>query len=248
MTPISIQLYTVREYVPSEGMDAVLERIARIGYDGVEPGDVGADPSAYRRKLANLGLRASSWFGPHPEPSNVNQMIETAKALEVENVVTGYWIPDWETPEAMAKMANELNAAIPAFSAAGLNLCMHNHWFEFDPLDGRPAILKLMEMCPGLKLEVDIYWASGFGANDVASFVRGHKADIPLLHVKDGPLVKGEPHTALGKGKMDIPPILAAADPSVLRWLVVELDECGTDMWTAVEESYMYLVGSGVAG
>jgi hypothetical protein len=41
--------------------------------------------------------------------------------------------------------------------------------------------------------------------------------------------------------------IIRAADPAVTRWLVVELDACDTDMWQAVEDSYQYLVGNGLA-
>ncbi len=31
------------------------------------------------------------------------------------------------------------------------------------------------------------------------------------------------------------------------KWLVVELDACATDMFEAVEQSYRYLVGNGLA-
>ncbi len=38
--------------------------------------------------------------------------------------------------------------------------------------------------------------------------------------------------------------VIGAADPKVLRWLVVELDECARDMLQAVRASYDWLVGS----
>ena len=37
-------------------------------------------------------------------------------------------------------------------------------------------------------------------------------------------------------------PIIQAADPKLLKWLVVELDACATDMMTAVADSCTYLV------
>ena len=52
---------------------------------------------------------------------------------------------------------------------------------------------------------------------------------------------------AVGKGKMNIRPIVTAADPAVLRWLVVELDECATDMLDAIRDSYTWLVSQGFA-
>jgi hypothetical protein len=51
---------------------------------------------------------------------------------------------------------------------------------------------------------------------------------------------------AVGKGRMPIERVVKAANPAVLRWLVVELDECGTDMTRAVRESCRYLMKTGL--
>ena len=247
MYPVSIQLYTVRQYNEAEGSQAILEHIAKAGYDAVEPGDVSPDPAAYLRRVKDLGMTVSSWFGPFPDAEHLNQVIETAKALEVDNVACGFWIPDFESVAAIGRTAEKLRAAVHEMHDAGLNLCMHNHWFEFDLVDGQLAMDRLLNACPGLKLELDIYWASNFGAVDAQTVVRTRADCIHLLHVKDGPLVKGEPQTALGQGKLDLPAIIGAADPKVLKWLVVELDECATDMWRAVEASVTYLRKTGLA-
>jgi sugar phosphate isomerase/epimerase len=105
----------------------------------------------------------------------------------------------------------------------------------------------LLEKAPSLLSELDIYWACNFGAVDVPALLRRQAARTPLLHVKDGPLVQGQPHTPAGAGKMDIPAVIAAADESVLEWVIVELDECATDMTEAVGQSCKYLVGEGLA-
>ena len=67
------------------------------------------------------------------------------------------------------------------------------------------------------------------------------------MHIKDGPLERDKAHVAVGDGRMDIAGIIAAADPDVLEWLIVELDACDTDMMTAVEGSYRYLTQQGLA-
>ena len=114
-------------------------------------------------------------------------------------------------------------------------------------LEGKLALEHFLELAPAAWAEVDAYWACNFGAVDVPALVGKWKSRIPLLHVKDGPLVEGEPHQAVGAGKMDIPAVVAAADESVLQWLTVELDQCATDMMAAVRDSYDYLVGNGLA-
>jgi sugar phosphate isomerase/epimerase len=98
-----------------------------------------------------------------------------------------------------------------------------------------------------VQFEIDTYWASNFEACDPPEQVAKFKARTPYLHIKDGNLEKGQPMLAVGSGKMDFPAVIAAADPNVLRWLVVELDSCATDMLTAVADSYRYLVGNGLA-
>jgi hypothetical protein len=69
--------------------------------------------------------------------------------------------------------------------------------------------------------------------------------NAPLLHIKDGPAVRGDPMTALGEGVIDIPSVVEAG-AGATEWLIVELDECATDMLTALEKSYRYLVDKGL--
>jgi sugar phosphate isomerase/epimerase len=46
--------------------------------------------------------------------------------------------------------------------------------------------------------------------------------------------------TAVGEGTVDMPAVLEAAQAHA-EWLIVELDECATDMMEAVDKSYRYL-------
>ena len=94
---------------------------------------------------------------------------------------------------------------------------------------------------------MDTYWAANFGAVDAAAEVAHVRDRAPLLHIKDGPLERNEAHVAVGDGKMDIAATIAAADPNVLEWIVVELDACDTDMMTAVAKSYDFLTRNRLA-
>ena len=49
---------------------------------------------------------------------------------------------------------------------------------------------------------------------------------------------------AVGDGVMDVP---AIAKASRAKWHVVELDQCATDMFTAIEKSHRYLTSHGLA-
>jgi sugar phosphate isomerase/epimerase len=238
--PISIQLYTVRTLLEKGDPYEVIQQIADIGYDAVE-GFVGDSPSEFRQRASEMGLSVSSYYGPVPTLETVSQFIDTALALGVKHTVAGFWIPDLETVEAIERSASQVNAILPYIHAAGLTFSLHNHWMEFGEVEGRLVIDRLVEICPTVGLELDIYWASNFGMHRSEDMVKRYRDHINLMHVKDGPLEKGKPMLPAGEGKVDIPACISAADPGRLDWLIVELDEYDGPMMEAAERSYRYL-------
>lgn len=247
--PISIQLYTVREEAKDGNHSAILKQIAETGYQGVEGGaGYGLDRREFRAMVEDLGMVVSSTWGPIPEDDgSVQELMDSAGELGTTNLVGGLWIPDFETEDAIRRTAERINYGLPALRRAGLSYSLHNHWMEFEPLGNRLKVDLLADLCPDLLFEVDIYWCTNFGVNNAAEQVAKLRDRIELLHVKDGPQVKGRSHVAVGAGTINVGEVLAAADPDKVRWLVVELDECDTDMMAAVRESYDYLVGNGLA-
>jgi len=247
MKPISLQLYTLREAAAADFI-GVLKQVAEIGYKGVEPaGLYGHNGEQVRKVLDDLGMVASSMHCPLPSEENVNQVIDTAKALGCDKLIGGFWIEEFKTKQTIVAAAERFQAAAELVESHGMKLGYHNHWAEFEQREGQYGLEILLANAPGVFSELDVYWASNFGSVDVPAFIRKYKDKIPLLHVKDGPLVRGEPHTAVGAGKMDIPACIRAADEGVLQWLIVELDECATDMLTAVRQSYQYLTDNKLA-
>lgn len=247
MKPISIQLYTVRELAKDGNHLSVLKEIADIGYSGVEGHGYGMTPTEFRKVIADLGMSVSSYFGPFPDKDGIQEFMDTASALGTKLCVSGFWVEEFENLDAIKRTADRVAPAVEVLKSNGFIFGLHNHWMEFEMVEGRWAIDHLIDLVPDLCLEIDIYWCANFGANDAADVVAKHRSRAHLLHVKDGSLVKGEPHLAVGSGKMDIPGTLAAADESVTHWHVVELDECATDMMQAVRDSYNYLVGNGLS-
>ena len=245
MAPVSVQLYSVRDEAAKDFI-SVLKKIAGFGYQGVEfAGLHGHSPTEIRKVLDDLGLVASSAHVGLPTRENVGEMLDTARMLGYSMMITGKGGNDFKTGDAINRAADAFQSAA-ALLPKGVRLGYHNHWWEFDRLDGRLGLDLFLERAPGIFSQLDVYWASNFGAVDPAKFIAEHKKRMPSLHIKDGPLVRNQPHTAVGKGKMNIPSIVQAADPKVLKWLVVELDSCATDMMTAVKESYEYLTSQGL--
>jgi len=246
--PLSVQLYSLRQE-SSVNYPKVLERLAKIGYKGVEPasGFYGFTCKEFRRFLDNLGLVASSSHYPWVGSETLGMVIDVAGTLGITLVGCGFGSKDFADMDSIKRTAEKVNQWVEPLKKAGLTLFQHNHEYEFTKVQERLAYDWYAELCPGVMFEIDTYWASNSGANDPAEQVRKFSKRTPLLHIKDGPLQQREAQVAVGSGKMDIPAVIQAANPAVLKWLVVELDRCDTDMFTAIEQSYAYLVGNRLA-
>jgi sugar phosphate isomerase/epimerase len=246
MKPVSVQLYTLRELMAKDFV-GVLKKVAEIGYKGVEPaGFYGIRPKEVRKIIEDHGMVISSSHSPGVNTGNIGECVELAEILGVDMLCCGFGPKEFATLEDIKKTADKVTQMCAGLKKYGLKLFMHNHYWEYAVVDGKLAIDHFIELAPDVLFELDTYWASNFGANDPAAQVARFKKQIPLLHIKDGPLVKDQAMVAVGSGKMDFKKVIGAADPKVLRWLVVELDKCDTDMLKAVEDSYKYLTSSGL--
>jgi sugar phosphate isomerase/epimerase len=246
--PISVQLYTLRE-ASTEDFDGVLEKLSLLGFKGVEPFNLfGKTPAAFKQQVNDLGMAVSSTHFPWTNRSDsITTVVDVVQALGLSRAPGGFGPDDFKDMEAVKRTIEATAHFVEALKPHGISLFLHNHYWEYDLIDGRPGYHYLQDAVPEVEFEIDTYWAANFGNNDPAEEISRVKSRMPLIHVKDGPLIKGESHVAVGSGKMDIPALFDAVDPDVFEWAVVELDQCDTDMLTAVAKSYRYLTDNNLA-
>lgn len=239
--PLSVQLYSLRDAI-AEDLEKVIAQVADIGYLGVEPyGGLDARRVVAACKAHGLTIHSAHLSGL--VESDLDSALEKAAAYGISRVVVPWYPPEsFATAEGVRALADKLNEANRIVRGQGLELGYHNHDFEFTHIDGRPAYDLLLELLDdSILLELDTYWVTVAG-EDAAGRVRALADRAPLLHIKDGPGVKGEPMLAVGDGVLDTAGIVAAASAD---WLVVELDACATDMMTAIARSYAYMTARG---
>lgn len=245
--PIALQLYTVRDALTKD-FAGVVRRIAAMGYVGVETaGFPGTTPKDAARLFKELGLVVCSAHLPLPLGEKKNEVLDTLAVLGCKRIILGGTPRDLKTADQVRQACDSFNEANAVAASNGLSFGIHNHWWEFQRVeDGRTAFEVMRErLDPAVFFEVDVYWAKTGGADPLA-LVPDLGRRAPLLHLKDGPCVVGQPMVAVGSGTLDFRAIVAAGAGSA-EWLIVELDECATDMLAAVEKSYTYLVGEGLA-
>ncbi|MFW6303707.1 MAG: sugar phosphate isomerase/epimerase family protein [Candidatus Sumerlaeota bacterium] len=245
--PIALQLFTLREQA-REDFFGTLQTVADIGYKGVEPaGFFDNDPAEVRKAVEDMGMTICSNHGPWLSPDNVNEVIDVLSDLGLDTAVCGFGPDHFTDTEAIMSTVEQVKKMQSQLKKQGFKLAIHNHFWEFELLDGMFKYDYVMEQCPELLSELDVYWAANFGANDPVKKVRRYADKMPLMHLKDGDLGEDKMMKALGSGKLDIPAIIGAANNDVLDWIIVELDRCEGDMVEAVRESYAYMTGEGLA-
>jgi len=239
--PPALQLYTVREQLAA-GRAGTLRQIAALGYRAVEPFNVLDDPGGLAADLAAAGLAVCSLHAA-PTADQAGAVIRAARALGTDTVIVPYLPPAaFADADGVRAVAAGLNGMAARLAGHGLRLGYHNHDFELATVvQGRPALEVLAgALDDSVLLEVDTYWAA-VGGQDVPALLGRLGDRVRYLHVKDGPVTKDDPMTAVGAGRMPVAEILAAGRAA--EWHVVELDWCATDMMTAVADSLTWLAG-----
>jgi len=218
-----------------------LERVAEIGYDGIEgaagiAGRVGLSVAEMKHRLHELGLEAVAQGGVQPESDEEQLQQVISDALDIGcRYVVQYWGPV-ESKEQLLEEAKFFDRVGEKCADAGLTFCYHNHNHEFATFDGEYAMdILLANTDPdNVMAELDVAWVT-YGGADPASMIRKHAGRCPILHVKD--LVEvpegGEPSnegrkrtkfTEVGTGVVDIEGAVEAARECAVEWLSIEQD------------------------
>jgi sugar phosphate isomerase/epimerase len=264
--PLAVNLFSVRRELIAD-FEGTHARLAEMGYVGVEPMIFGPIPlealpidmriptppaTEYRALLDRLGLATASLHAPLPENngpggSGADYVLDFARALGTDQLVLSSFMALPDAANAHADPA-VLNQAIDRFAVAaelahsqGIALGFHNHHLEWEAdLNGRYAWDLFWDGVDSrVHAEVDVYWAQTANQNPV-EVLEKLGARATRVHLKDGPCVLGEPQVALGEGRVDIESCVAAAAHA--EWHIVELDECATDIFAALEKSARYLI------
>ena len=246
--PIALQLYSLREAIAAEGFVAVVEEVAKMGFAGVETaGFPGTTAKEAAKLFADLGLAVPSAHIAMPLGDSKSEVLDTMAVLGAKQITSpSIGQEPYQSIDGIKKACERFNQANAVARESGYTFAIHNHWMEFQDVEGRNAFDVLLENLDQTVLfQLDTYWIQTAGKDPVQIIKKlGQRA--PTLHIKDGPCTREEPMLAFGEGKMDIPALVDAGGQAT-EWLIVELDRCATDMAEAVEKSYTYMINKGLA-
>ncbi len=245
IAPIGLQLYSIRELCKTDFMKA-LGDVAAMGYKGVElAGLHGHSASAVKSRLNELQLIAFSSHLPLPTEENIHELAEQARILGFHWIVSGLGPDAYADRTTCLASAKKLQAAARLAREAGFGFAYHNHEWEFDHLiEGKLPFEIILDNAPDVHFEMDTYWVT-VGKASATQLIQQYHNRIPMFHIKDGPAERGHAMVAVGQGKLQWAEIFSSMTASSVDWVIVEFDQCDTDILTAVDLSRKYLVSEG---
>ncbi|MEM7655161.1 MAG: TIM barrel protein [Bacteroidota bacterium] len=260
---IGLQLYTVREALAEAPADT-LQKIAQMGYHQVETMTV-QSLGEMVPMIQDAGLKVNSSFmqwsvltgrwdllGMSSPGYAMEELIDSAARYELEYVVFGYLMPEERgTLDDYKAIIDQLNEAGEQFAELGVQLCYHNHNFEFMEMEGTtPFDVMIERFDPEMvKFEFDVFWASLAGWDPLATMERlgGRMAQVHLKDKRKGePVVfaneeaKPEAFKELGQGEVDIRKVIQLAESYNVAHCHVEQDHSPNPL-NSIETSLSYL-------
>ena len=256
---IGLQLWTVRNELKQD-KQATLKSVADAGYQQVEFG--GVDQGLELQTLCkDLGLKMTSSFINWQaicNPKNKNapsleSVIEDAKKLELKHLVFGYIGKSFrQTADQFHAHIERANQFGEMCKKAGIQLCYHNHAFEFEKIEGDKTGFDLFiegfdpENC---KFELDVFWVK-IGGWDPYRTLKRLDGRVSQVHLKDlklgSPIFYDEsqvPHDSfkeLGNGAIDMRKVMKISEAIGVEQCHVEQDQ-SSDPIKSIYQSISHL-------
>ncbi len=256
---IGLQLYTLRNEIQNDGLEATLEKVAGIGYKwmegfGYENGMIlGKSPQEFGQIITGLGMTLPSMHavtelttsgGKSAIMDAMRKAAEDSKTAGAQYLVYAYLNESERTSlDDYKRHAETFNQFGEISKEVGLQFAYHNHDFEFETFDNTIAYDYLIENTdPELvKFELDLYWIVKAGYDPIEYFNKAN-GRIELWHVKDMNNQDEKFFAPVGKGIIDFEPIFAQKDVSGMKFFFVEQDQTKDQPpLEAIAESFNYL-------
>ncbi|RYY27019.1 MAG: sugar phosphate isomerase/epimerase [Sphingobacteriaceae bacterium] len=258
---IGLQLYTIREAMEKDPA-AALAKVSKLGFNSVEGATYtgtqkfyGMEAAAFSRLLKQNGLiMPSSHYRLGDEKMNGEtpkgtimqdwgKAVDDAATVGIKYMVCAY-LSESERggTERYKQIAERFNKAGETCKKAGIQLCYHNHDFEFKQENGKFLYEVLLENTDKnlVKMEMDLYWVNKAGQDPIALITK-HPGRFPLWHVKDMDKTPERAFTEVGNGSIDFKKIFKSADKAGLKYFFVEQDRTPGDPFNSISQSISYI-------
>ncbi len=254
MLPVALQLYSVRDSLEKDFI-GTLKAVKEMGYDGVEfaGGLYGHSPEEIRDALKEFDLTPVSSHTNLVEMRTQGYSIfDVYKTIGCKYITVPCISPGEKVgEEKFDLMISDLAKFGVIANLYNMPLCYHNHGHEFGKhANGQYGLDYIYSSVPKelLKAQFDVGFIDWMGI-DPAEYIKKYTGRVPMLHLKDyaspgkakkedvytredAPFIPIQPDEErhfhvrpVGRGLLDVPSIVKAAEEAGVEWLIAEVDE-----------------------
>jgi len=230
---IALQLYSVREDCRKD-FKGVLEKVAEMGYEGVEfAGFYGWSADKLRDLLDDLGLKVAgahisidALFG-----ENFNKTVDFHRVLGNKYLIVPGLPVDWRNSrDSWLKTAEIFNELAEKLKTCGIRIGYHNHTVEFQRFDGKTGWDLFFGNTVSeviMQLDTGNAMRGGLSNNDIIDILRRYPGRAVTIHLKE--YSSKDKNALIGEGEVDWKNILKFCEKvGGTEWYIVE------------QESYKY--------
>ena len=257
---IGLQLYTVRDAMDKDP-EGTLAKVAQIGYTSVEGATYtgsekfyGMSPLVFKKVLKQNGLvmiSAHYRLGEEKSKGEIqkgtilhdwDKAVDDAAELGLKYMVCAFLAEEERgSLDHYKSVAGQLNIAGERCKKSGIQLCYHNHNFEFEKQgDAYPYDILLSSDKNLVKMEIDLYWIKKAG-QDATKLFHEHPGRFPLWHVKDMDNTAAQNFTEVGSGIIDFKEIFKYKSLAGMKYFFVEEDKCPGSPFDSITKSIDYI-------
>jgi sugar phosphate isomerase/epimerase len=248
----AVQIWPLRESF-GQDMPATLERIAQIGYAGVELcrwfdwtdmfDKWGAQEIRAVCDQVGLEVVCSHISYRMIFPENLDELIRYCEIVGAHYAVVA------AVPEELATsmtgvlgVAKKFNQAAVTLKSAGVRIGYHNHGFDFKPVDGGlPWEIFFDHTDAEVLMQIDIGNALRAGA-DPLYYLEKYPGRARLVHLK-AYSSSGEDAATIGEDDVDWRRVFDLCERlHRTEWYIVEQETEGYDVWDSAQKSLDFLL------
>lgn len=201
---IGLQLYSVRNAL-AESTSGTLQRISELGFRYLEAANhhagtddgigFGTSAAELRSMLDDLGLQViGCHVNPLDRPDRLAVILDYQQAIGNRQIGCDIEFYPRGDRDYVLRRADFFNDVGRRCAERGMRFYYHNHYQEFQVIDGRPVYELILDNTdPELVfVEMDTYWVYR-GGQDPIAWMRRYSDRVILLHQKDFPESAAEP-------------------------------------------------------
>jgi len=248
---IGLQLYSLWGMVGKEGIQPVLELVAKIGYKNLETAGYndgkiyGLEPVDFRSRVEDLGMKVTSAHlgQSYSKEKDVEVMAWWDKAIEAHHKAGFKYMIQPSMPVGEKSSMDDLKLYCDYFSKVGAKtgkadmfFGFHNHAGEFKKIGDNVIYDYMLENTDKKHVifELDVYWCQVGGASPV-EYLKKFPKQITVTHIKDEKEIGAS-------GDIDFEAIFNQMNKNKMKDWYVEVERyTDNNAQQSVKESFDYL-------